>query len=742
MSRGKNARAGLTAALLRIGRSASRGAESGRLRLVALCLATLAMALSLVAFVVVTATYEGREIAQAARSPHVVPEPKKGQAIARWQESADTIDGAQYSVIYVEPLRNDAPPPPGLMAWPKPGHSALSMGAEIAGQGEQITSRFGPMDTRIQSAGIASVAERLIYVRPAQHMTEGMYVTGWGNEKGIVFGEPLNIRPATGFYALIAATWLTPALALTVIASRTGSAARDRRRAVLHAIGTGPRHRFLIDLGEVAPPILVGAALALLSFWLYQGGNWPLPKVNYVMTASYLDPHRETAYACIGLAAALVGASAILLQPRVTGSWSTRPVHRQKRTLLRSASWLCPLAFAFSFLGPELLGADNEILFLLPYSLGALTALATLPAAISLVITRFGRCLAWWGKRAGSSAALLGGRWISASPAAMARVVTSVILLMGISAQLYTWNNRVTETDITARQVQKELAGSVVQVEGVARNSIAQLQLFTRRLPEGVAILGEYRNANPGQKDVAEIVGTRQALRQAGLPLPRKQGLQAPATVNAATTDRGRALIKDTSMSGQSGVAVSIGRIAPTQGLVALQLVAPEGERLLVPKVKRTANGSLLPGWRADRPGTEWTSSLISYQEHNWWLPLFALGTIAILAFATCLANMAEFLRFGRSLAPLVVITGSRRLFTWTTLLVFLSAFGLAVVLGAGAAVLLTVPMLGPPVNAIGVPTELVAASIAVVTLLAAVMTVWAAWVTVREAGRWRPTVE
>jgi hypothetical protein len=740
--RERTAPSGLTVALLRIGRSAANGAESGRLRLVALCVATFALAVSFAACVVVAATYDGRAAVQAARSPQVLPDRQKDKAIARWLESADTINGIQYTVIHLEPLTENAPPPPGLRRWPAPGHSALSYGAEAAGRAEGITSRFGEIDNRILAEGLASVTEPLIYARPAKPLTEGMYVSGWGNEQGVVFGELLSIQPAKGFYVLITVTWLAPAAALTVIAARTGSVMRDRRRALLHAIGTGTRHRLLIDLGEAGPPILVGASLASLVIWLYQGTNWPLPKVNYVMTADYLRPYLGVLFGCVGLAALCVAAAAVLLQPRAAAVEGTRPRQRQPRGLLRSAGWLCPLAFAFAFFGPGLLGADgNELMFLLPYSIGALTALILLPAALAILTTRFGQALAWWGQRSGRPAPLLAGRWIVAGPAAIARVVTSVVLLMGISAQLYTWNNRVTESDLAAQQVQKALGSSVVRIEGVDRNPVEDLSTFFAALPGDTQVLGVYTGGVPGSQGNTQVVGSRTALRQAGLPVPPDADLVS-ITPDDVTSDRGLALLRGLSMAGDSSIGVRAGRIDTVENLVSVQVIAPQDSRLDEPQIKQLANEELLPGWRAGTPGTEWTATLTTHEEHAWWLPLFALGTIAILAFATCLANMAEFLRFARSLAPVSVITGSRRPFVWTTLLVFLGAFGMALALGAAAAVLLTVPMLGAPVHANGLPTLLVTAGVAVVAVIALVMTLWAVRVALREAGRWRPTAE
>ncbi|WP_143201235.1 FtsX-like permease family protein [Streptomyces uncialis] len=706
-------------------------------------MATLVLALSFAACVVVSATYSGRAAAQEARSPVTVPEQQAEQAIARWMESADTVEGRQYSVIYIQPLRKDAPPPPGLRYWPAPGHSAVSYGAELAGRHEGITSRYGEMDARLELEGLASLSEPLIYVRPAKPMKEGLYVSAWGNPEGTVFGEPLNIQPATGFYVLITATCLVPALALTVIACRTGSVKRDRRQSVLHAMGASRRHRLLVDLGETAPPILAGAALAVLAMYVWQGTNWNLPRVNYVMTVDYLQPHLLPFFGSAGLAALVVLTAAVTVKPRTAGVIGARPGIGQGRALVRTARWLCPVAFAVAFFGPSLFSAqDNEMLFLLPYAAGSLTALLMLPAALSALTTQLGRLTGWWGRRGGHPVALLAGRWVAASPAAVTRVVTSIVLLIGLSAQLYTWNNRTTESDAEALATQRMLDSSAVVVDGVDRNSLQQLQSFITALPGEQKVLAVYNNDSPGAQKRTRVLGGDAALRQAGLPVPSKDGQVLTASAQKVHSNRGRALLQAADTMADGTVAIERGAVATTKNLRMLQAIAPEGHKVDPPTVKHLANQTLMPGWHVTVPGDEWTATLALYREHNWWLPMFAMATLAILAFATCLANMAEFLRFSKSLAPTIVMAGNRRLFAWTTLLVFLGAFLCATLIGVCAAVVLTLPMQGPPIRAEGLPVTLIGWSVTIVITLALVMTAWAVRVALKEAGRWRPVAD
>ncbi|MFE9362119.1 hypothetical protein ACFYNN_04645 [Streptomyces sp. NPDC006978] len=495
-------------------------------------------------------------------------------------------------MIYIQPLRDNAPPPPGLRQWPAPGHSAVSYGAELAGQHESITSRFGEMDVRLEPAGLASISEPMIYVRPAKPMTEGLYVSAWGNPEGTVFGEPLSIQPATGFFVLITATCLVPALALTVVACRTGSVKRDRRRSVLHAMGASRRHRLLVDLGESAPPVLAGAAMAVLAMYVWQGTNWSLPKVNYVITVDYLQAHLVPFFASAGLAALVVLTAAVTVQPR-TAYASDKG---QGRTLIRVAQWLCPLAFAMAFFGPSLFSAqDNEMLFLLLYATGALTALLLLPAALSALTTQMGRLLGWWGRHAGRPAALLAGRWIAASPAAVARVVTSIVLLIGLSAQLYTWNNRTTESDATALATQRMLNSSVVVVDGVDRNPPQQLQSFVAALPAGQKVLAVYSSDSPQRQARTVLLGSDAALRQGGLPVPLNEQESLTASVEQTDSKRGRALLQTADLMAEGTVSIERGDIHETKNLQTLQVIASTGHKIDGPSVKHLANQMLKP---------------------------------------------------------------------------------------------------------------------------------------------------
>src|SRR5882757_3579842 len=104
--------------LLRAGRKTTLTSEGGRLRFWGISLASCLLTLALGGLVLAHATYEGREIRGASRAPQILSEAQQDEAVALWSWGNDDVDGRQHAVVYVEPLRSNAPLPPGLTRWP------------------------------------------------------------------------------------------------------------------------------------------------------------------------------------------------------------------------------------------------------------------------------------------------------------------------------------------------------------------------------------------------------------------------------------------------------------------------------------------------------------------------------------------------------------------------------------------------------------------------------------------------
>lgn len=138
-----------------------------------------------------------------------------------------------------------------------------------------------------------------------------------------------------------------------------------------------------------------------------------------------------------------------------------------------------------------------------------------------------------------------------------------------------------------------------------------------------------------------------------------------------------------------------------------------------------------------DVPGASWLIGGTPNRDQARWSVLFGGLGIAVLAAAAGLAGMAEFLRHGRALAPLSVLTGGHRVFRTSAAWSVFLPLGLAGVLGAAVGVLLAGPVVhagAPPISA----TTLTGCAVVVIAL-GLVMWVWAASTAVRQAVAWRP---
>jgi uncharacterized membrane protein len=111
---------------------------------------------------------------------------------------------------------------------------------------------------------------------------------------------------------------------------------------------------------------------------------------------------------------------------------------------------------------------------------------------------------------------------------------------------------------------------------------------------------------------------------------------------------------------------------------------------------------------------------------------------VLLIALAAALANLAEFVRLSRAVAPLSVLTGRRRLFwsssAWSLLVPLLSA----IVWGCVAAVWLAAPQ-EDATRGIELSGSLLWGTAVGLALLSLLAWCWGARSAINEATRWRP---
>lgn len=737
----------LAGRLLSLGRMAGRRAEAGSVRAVALLLATLVLILGLGGLVAVHAVYAGKEERRTARTPVVLEGVRDAAAGATtWLVGSDSLEGERrFSVVYLAPHQGDAPLPPGLDRWPDPGQAVLSPALRHAGAAEDIDHRYGPLAGTIGEEGLDEPSEWLAYVRPRDGLSAERpadVVTGFGPAAGPVRHalEPgsgrLDDKPEWMFQAAVTGMFVLPACALLVVAARTGAHARDRRSALVAALGGRRRDRALIALGEAGAPAATGAAVGAALVAVAGLRDLRIPYTDYVLSSSHLRPYGWAAVLVPTAGFLLVQAAVVAadLLPGRNGS-GTRPRATARGRWLPRLAVVCPLAVVLAVRGPDLFAPDTALRTLTSWTGIALTVL-TLPAALATVTAKAGHLLARRGRASGLPGTLVAGRRTAAHPGGTARLVTGVSVALIVFMQAVAWQGLFGTQTAEARRSLDRVGRSLVTVGIRGETPASAVAAFLAGVPGTRAVL----LTPPGDRGTASTLhGDCAALTALRLPCPARE-----TRVDGPPADpRLRELLRwtprpDTALVLRRTDARTLAeRAASDDGGATLAVLRPDGKSLSVPALKRWSHEVFPRGAVVRTPGEDQLTAGVPNRDQGRWSALFGMAGIAVLALTTGLAAMAEFLRQGRALAPLAVLTGGLRVFRTSAAWSVLAPLAVAATAGTAVAA-----ALAAPVGAHGessVTGELIAATIGVVFVVGAFLWVWASRVAVRQARRWRP---
>lgn len=705
--------------MLRIGRAARQGRAGSGTRFVALSFATAALCLALTSLVAVCAGYAGTEERTAARSPQRVAA-GHGTTLARYLLKQDTLSDARgYTVVYVEPVSSAAAPPPGLTSWPSPGEAVLSPALLQAGAHEHISERYGRPAGTIAPEGLASPGERFAYVRPVHSMrgmAEARPIHGFGTVPEWGSGDFTNQRPIWEFLLTVCGFLLLPAGACLVLAARMGADERDRRTALVAALGALPAHRRLIVIGEAILPAALGALVGVIPAVVGCLINVPVPFAQFTLYAPDLRAHAPWLVAAAVLSLVLTLAVVTVMHRHRPAAAATRP-RAGRAALTGFACWACPLFLLAASYGPGL--APSPTLRVLLQVLGTLGGFATLPSLIAAACRAFGSALAELSRRWAGPSALISGRWMAASAATTARLVCSVVIAIGLTGEAQLWMSRMAEPVRQATAVHEAVGDSVLTVTS-PKGLTAE---FARSLPPQAMLV-----AVDHVKGGTRLTGRCQDLT--ALHLPCRAGTVTPVT---QADERLRY-----ALGNGSDLATTVTTHAPAGTSDAALLLSRHGSALDVARIKRTANRSLAPGSSVSTLGVGWISGGKVLSDQAGWLLFFGLLGTCVLAVGFALNTQAEFLRQGRAAAPLAVLCGRRTVFYG------LSAWSLlAPILAAGVAGVFVYSWLARPLVADGAantsPT-LMLAGLGVSGVLGLVLWGCGGTSAARIAARWRPT--
>ncbi|WP_326694618.1 ABC transporter permease [Streptomyces sp. NBC_01267] len=733
-----------------IGRTAGRRAEAGGVRFAGLLLAAVALALGLGSLVAVHGTYAAKEEQRLARTPVIDDKAAHAADATKWLVASDTLEGQRrFSVVYLSPYRGNAPLPPGLQHWPEPGQAVLSPALRKAGAAEGIDDRYGTMAGTITAEGLDEPTERLAYVRPREALSAAGpsdIVTGFGPRAQ---GRPApGAEPGSGreddkpewmFQSAILSMLVLPALLLLFVAVRTGAHARDRRTALVTALGGQRIDRALVAIGEAALPALTGISLGAAALGTALLTDLTIPYAHYIVSAAYL---RRTG---VWMAAAPVAALLLVLGAVVAADLAQRQANSGTRPLGPSHSrWLprlaglCPIMILLAVRGPDLVGTDSIWRTLISWA-GIAGTILTLPAAVAALTAAAGRLLTRAGQTRGLPGTLVAGRRTSTYPQATARLVTGIVVALIVLMQAVAWQGLFASQSTEAQHTLDRIGRTALSVGIRGRTDTADMQTFLQRLPNTQALLLEPPAQGPNSTKPMTLYGDCDALASIRIECPKNaQRLggvpQDPRLQELIRWTPHGALLLEIRRTTDRELAK---RAAASAEESTLAVVSENGRTLSVPAVKKLSYKVFPRGARVGAPGEDQLTAGIPNRDQGRWSTLLGIIGIAVLTVTAGLSAMAEFLRQGRALAPLSVLTGGLRVFRTSAAWSVLAPLALAGLAGSVVAA-----GLAAPVNATGesyITRELLWASVGVVFIIGILMWLWATTVAVRQARTWRP---
>ncbi|MFI0937540.1 ABC transporter permease [Streptomyces sp. NPDC021020] len=745
-------RRGLTRRLLAVGHTAGRRSEAGGVRFAALLLATLFLVVGVGGTVAVHAVYAGKADRRIARTPDITDDPalRAGNSTT-WLVGSDSLAGKRrFSVVYLAPHHGDAPLPPGVKAWPAPGEAVLSPALRKAGAAEDIDHRYGRLSGTVEMAGLDDPTEWLAYVRPRNGLVAKRpvdVVTGFGPSAAVGRFAP-GLEPGSGrqddkpewmFQAAVLGMLVAPGLALLSVAARTGAHARDRRTALVAALGGRRRDRALVAVGEAARPALLGALLGGAAVAAALRYDVHVPSTGYVVPSAYLRRYGwETGF--VPLTVLLCVLAAVILSDLVQrqATTGTRPRTAARTVWMTRLAALCPVMLLVGVRGPGLVGQESAMGTVVSWA-GVAGTVLTLPAALASVTAAGGRLLTRWGQRHALPGTLVAGRRTSAHPGATARLVTGITVALIIFMQAVAWQGLFGSQSTDARRTLDRIGRSAVAVEAQGRVTPQDTTAFLNRLPGTEAVL-LVPPADPFGTDAPmTLYGSCAALATLRLPCPANEERVSEAPQDPRLQELIRwtphgALLLDVRKADTAELALHMA--SPDEAGI-LTVVSRDGGDLPVPALKRLAYQVFPLGAEVGAPGEDQLTAGVPNRDQGRWSTLLGVAGIAVLAVAAGLSGMAEFLRHGRALAPLTVLTGGLRVFRTHSAWSVLAPMVLAGVVGEVVAVGLAAPVTADGESSL--TAELLWSTVGIVLLVSILMWAWASAVAARQARRWRP---
>lgn len=326
---------------------------------------------------------------------------------------------------------------------------------------------------------------------------------------------------------------------------------------------------------------------------------------------------------------------------------------------------------------------------------------------------------------------------MAAKPGSTVRLGATLIIALGLAAQTQLWAGLFGDAAEAAFATRERIGTTMLQITPYA--SEKRIRNLEQALPSGAALVALEEDFGQARM---EITGSCEALQSVKAPCPPNGSSAQVAYANA--DPRLQELIKRAGAGPSSGLSVRQGDPSnvPMQeeNVYALLAIGQHGQDLSIPELSRVANQTLAMRTDVGVLDSSWIAGTGQMTTAIRWVRLMSFVGLGTVALAVGFTAMAEFLRFGRDLAPLSVLNGRRSLFRsaagWSLLL--------PTVLAAAAGALVSYWLAAPVTHGVG-PDRLTLMSLFPVTggaiVCAVVLALWGGRAAALASDGWRPTV-
>lgn len=658
-------------------------ARPPRFALGVLFLALLILGLASAGLGAMYAAYSGIGQRDVARTPVLAADAAEGEEAAfLYREVHDSMVNTPLdsTVIYLWPLAENAPLPPGVAQWPSLGEAVLSPALREIAAEEGLDSRYGRVAGTIGREGLATENEALAYVVPRaipeeireNFMTASVGYSGAAHgAEGMGAGEVAEMAPFPLAAAAYALTVGIAAAILGIIAVAQGREARQRQNVLLFTLGYSWRERLRWMMAQVWRPLLGAVALSGVAVALAAVRGLRLPGMGTGVAAGDIRsglPVILGAMLCSWLVFLIYYLRSSLVVPKDLAANKPRAREREFSPRRALACFLAAPVAVGVLVAVQRTGL--QLLFFV-YLAALLLVVFTLFDLVGYLMLRVSGAARERGERERSPALIVGAAGIvhGIRPVAVLGVSVAACLLVGTQVQgfLVSW----AESSREARAAHEEFRESVVEISpqmGFYEGSAALLPALSRQTPE------------------ATIMLTQTMCGETGC-VPR-----------SAVFERGDAPVAEAYrhylFGGQEPQQVPLDEIlageVENQGEVTISVIYPEGQAADLREIKEIVAQHTVPMWRTWSPATsDYYGASMGTRQAAWvgYFGLLALGIMLCGVFIVLLADVSATMR---RMSPLVVLSDSGRVLRGVALVRLSVPVLLGFAAGGGMALMLS----------------------------------------------------